>query len=89
MVVLEWMSLAVVGFLCGLFLGAGVGTFVFVVLVAIVATLVVSSSTDGGQLVFIVLTMGAGFVLVLGGGGLTAGCLLRQALANRRKRVRR
>lgn len=89
MIVFEWLSLAVVGFICGLLLGPAIGTLVLAVLVAIAASFVVASSHDGGQLVFIILTMGAGFVLVLGGGGLAAGSLLRHVLAERRNRGRR
>ena len=87
MVELEWLSLGVVGFLCGLFLGPAIGTFVFALLVAVVAAFVVSSSHDGGEMVFFALTMGAGFVLTLGGGGLVVGCVLRHVLADRRKRM--
>ena len=78
---LEWLSLGVVGFLCGLFLGPLLGTIVFVLLVAAVATYVISTTPEGGQLVLIVLTFGAGVVLVLGGGGLAAGSLLRHPAA--------
>lgn len=89
MVELGWLSLAVVAFLCGFLLGGWVGTPVFLVLATIAGSVIVSSSSSGGTELFIILTMGAGFVLTLGGGGLAAGIALRHVLAERRKRARR
>jgi hypothetical protein len=89
MVELGWLSLAVVAFLCGFLLGGWVGVPVFLVLAALAGAFIASSSSSGGTELFIILTMGAGFVLVLGGGGLGAGIALRHVLEERRKRARR
>ena len=89
MVALGWLSLAVVAFLCGFLLGGWVGTVVFLMLAALAGAFIAGSGSSGGTELFIILTMGAGFVLTLGGGGLAAGIALRHVLAERRKRDRR
>ncbi len=80
MVELGWLSLAVVGFTCGLLLGAGRGAVLLATIVGIAAVFLASGSQLGVEGVALVFTMGAGIILIIGGGGLGAGVWLRSVL---------
>lgn len=84
-----WLWLAAAGFFCGLLLGPGLGTLVLAILVAIFSVVAARADRDGVQEMFLFLTMGAGFIVLLGGGSLAAGCVLRRSLLGGRTRRRR
>ncbi len=80
-----WIALAIAGFLCGLLLGGLRGTLALVVLIAITSVVVASTQQEGLTLVLIVLSFGAGFVLVIGGASLAIGTALRAVIVRRRR----
>lgn len=80
MIPIVWLLLAGAGFLCGLFFGARRGSLLLGLLVAGFAIYDAWSSHDGGFGVALVFTMGAGFVLMFGGGGFATGWVIRRLL---------
>ena len=79
MVELCWLTLAVAGFACGLLFGAGRGAVILAALVVVAAVVFASSTPIGVEGAALVFTMGAGIILVVGGGGLAAGVWFRNA----------
>ncbi len=80
-----WIVLAIAGFLCGLLLGALRGALALAVLIVITSVVVGLTQRDGFMLALVVLSFGAGFVLLFGGTALAIGAALRAVIVRLRR----